>query len=83
MPTYEYHCPVNDKIVSVWHNMSSRITTWGELCEAAGLELEGISAATPVERLISGGQIIGSPNITAAPATRMPCGQTRCGCSHG
>lgn len=82
MPTYEYHCAVNGKTVSVWHNMSSRITTWGELCEAAGLELEGISAATPVERLISGGQIMGATNA-AAPATSMPCGQARCGCSHG
>jgi len=82
MPTYEYHCAANDKIVSVWHSMSSRITTWGELCEVAGLELEGIPAATPVERLISGGQIIGSANASA-PATSMPCGQARCGCSHG
>ncbi len=82
MPTYEYRCAANGKIVSVWHNMSSRLSTWGELCEAAGLELDGLLAQTPVERLISGGQMIGA-SAAAQPTIGPSCSHGRCGCSHG
>ena len=37
MPTYDYHCPANDRIVEVNHRMNDKVSSWGELCELAGI----------------------------------------------
>ena len=29
MPTYEYHCPANDQVVTVVHRMVEDLHTWG------------------------------------------------------
>ena len=58
MPTYEYLCPENGQEVSVFHAMSTRITTWGELCEAAAIELGRTEPEAPVERLLGTGHVL-------------------------
>jgi hypothetical protein len=63
MPTYDYHCPPNGRVVEVSHKLAETIATWGELCKRAGLPLAGTSSRARVERLITGG----------------PCGAPACG----
>lgn len=52
MPVYEYHCPANDCQVEVYHGISDKVTTWGELCQRAGLVPGDTPADAPVERLL-------------------------------
>jgi hypothetical protein len=63
MPSYDYRCIENDRVVEVNHSMSEKLTTWGDVCEKTGLDLGDISADSPVERLISGGQFIKSNSL--------------------
>lgn len=58
MPSYDYRCDENGKVVEVHHKMSEKLKTWGEVCEMAGIELGDTPADTPVVRLISGGTIL-------------------------
>jgi hypothetical protein len=64
MPSYDYHCPENGKVVQVTHSIHASISTWGELAEAAGLEPGETPLDSPVERLIS------------APAINTPTGDS-------
>ncbi|MEQ8497461.1 MAG: regulator, partial [Gammaproteobacteria bacterium] len=41
MPTYDYHCHANGRVVEVRHRMSEQVGTWGELCALAGIALDG------------------------------------------
>lgn len=63
MPSYDYRCTQNGRVVEVRHRMSEKLTTWGEVCHCAGIELDGTPAESPVERLITGGNVIGSSNL--------------------
>lgn len=79
MPSYDYRCIENNRVVEVNHSMSEKLTTWGEVCEKTGMDLGGISADSPVERLISGGQFISSnslknPEPSCASGTCCPSG---------
>ena len=58
MPSYDYRCAANGQVVEVSHRMSERLATWGELCALAGLEPGDTLADMPVERLITGGQVV-------------------------
>jgi len=55
MPTYEYVCPENGREVSVFHAMSVRIATWGELCDLASIDVGETDQSSPVERQIGTG----------------------------
>jgi predicted nucleic acid-binding Zn ribbon protein len=37
VPTYEYRCEANGRVLEMWHKMAERLATWGELCERAGM----------------------------------------------
>ena len=37
MPTYDYRCESNSRVVEVMHRMNEQMRTWGELCEKAGV----------------------------------------------
>jgi len=77
MPSYDYQCESNGQVVEVRHSMSQNLTTWGEVCETAGIELGGTPAETPVKRLITGGQVVSSSNLKdSAPPS---CGSGMCG----
>ena len=60
MPSYDYRCDANGRVVEVRHGMNERLSTWGEVCASAGIEPGDTPAATPVQRLISGGGIVSS-----------------------
>lgn len=80
MPTYEYRCTTNERIVEVQHKMSELIRTWGELCERAGISPGRTDPAAPVEKLMSAG-FIGSSAQTAVEAgcEQPSCASGPCG----
>jgi predicted nucleic acid-binding Zn ribbon protein len=77
VPTYEYRCEANGRVVEVRHKMAERLATWGELCERAEISRGKTDPAAPVEKLISAG-FIGTG--TSEPACAAPaCGNGFCG----
>ena len=81
MPTYDYHCPANDRIVEVNHRMNDKVTSWGELCELAGIDAGTTATDAPVERLATGGQVVksGSMKDSVPPCAGGACGGGMCG----
>ena len=75
MPTYEYRCEANGRVVEVNHKMAERLTTWGELCERAGLKAGTTAANAPITKLISGSFVNTGSSISDTPPceTGMPC----------
>jgi len=79
VPTYEYRCEANGRVVEVRHKMAERLASWGELCERAGISRGKTDPAAPVEKLISAG-FIGAGASTSEPACAAPsCGNGFCG----
>jgi hypothetical protein len=76
MPTYDYHCPANDRIVEVNHRMNDKVASWGELCELAGIEPGSTAPEAPVERLATGGHVVSSGSMKDSVP---PCGAGGCG----
>ena len=74
MPTYEYRCAANGRVVEVRHNMAERVSSWGELCERAGVSPGKTDPAAPVEKLISAGFI-----ASGASASEPACAAPECG----
>lgn len=82
MPTYDYRCEANGRVLEVKHRMSEEINTWGELCERAGIEAGETPADSPVKRLATGGQVVTSSNLgnDSAPTCGMGgCASGMCG----
>lgn len=82
MPTYDYACDANGKVVEVRHRMSELLSTWGEVCEVSGLPPGDTPADTPVHRLATGGQLVKSSSLqdSAPPcASGSCCGGGMCG----
>lgn len=79
MPTYDYRCPANGRVIEVMHRMSETITSWGGLCEKAGIVPGDTPPESPVERLATGGNIISSSNLGSGSAPACPSG----GCCPG
>lgn len=52
MPMYQYFCEENGESVEVFHSMRESISTWGELCQAAGRPPGQTPVDTAVERII-------------------------------
>lgn len=76
MPTYDYRCPTNQRIVEVRHGMQTKITTWGELCRQADISPGDTPEDAPVEKLITGGNVVSSHSLrNPEPA----CGNGACG----
>lgn len=76
MPTYDYRCEANDRVVEVMHRMNEQLHTWGDLCEKAGIETGDTPADTPVTRMANGGNIISGSN--SASADLPPCASGSC-----
>lgn len=82
MPTYDYLCETNGRVIEVKHRMSEILSTWGELCEQAGLEAGDTPPDSPVQRLATGGQVVKSGRLGDAspPCASGPCcGGGACG----
>ena len=79
MPTYEYRCEANGRLVEVRHNMAERLSTWGELCERAGIPPGRTEPSAPVEKLISAGFIHGGTSTTESACAAPGCGNGFCG----
>lgn len=81
VPTYEYRCEANGRLVEVRHTMAERLASWGELCERAGIAPGKTDPRAPVEKLISAGFIhAGSGTSIGEPACEAPgCGSGFCG----
>ncbi|AGA91351.1 hypothetical protein Thimo_2631 [Thioflavicoccus mobilis 8321] len=80
MPTYDYRCDLNDRVVEVSHRMSESLTTWGELCARAGIDAGDTPPEAPVHRLATGGNVITSNSLGSGPAPA--CGPGGC-CANG
>ncbi len=80
MPTYDYRCEANGRVVEVRHPMSETLSTWGELCRLAGIDPGDTPEDAPVRRLISGGYVVSSAGLAnPAPACDAPgCGMGGC-----
>lgn len=74
MPTYDYRCDANGKVLEVHHRMSDTLSTWGDLCERAGVEPGDTPADSPVHRLATGGNIISSNNLGSGSAPACTTG---------
>ena len=62
MPTYEYVCPANGRDVEVLHSMNDSISTWAQLCERTGEDLNSTPADSPVQKKI-GAPAVSTPKI--------------------
>jgi len=70
MPTYDYRCDANGRVLEVNHRMSESLSTWGELCRHLGIEPAGTPIDAPVHRLATG--VTSSPAPISAAAPPLP-----------
>jgi len=68
MPTYDYRCDANGRVLEVRHRMSESLSTWGELCHRAGIDPTDTPTDAPVHRLATGGTPISSSNLGSGTA---------------
>jgi len=80
MPTYDYRCEANGRVVEVIHRMSEEVKSWGELCERAGIEPGDTPAEAPVSRLATGGNVVHAASLGGGNAP--PCASGS-GCPSG
>lgn len=52
MPNYDYFCEANGKTVEVYHDINTKLKTWGEVCFAAQIPLDETDVMAPVKILI-------------------------------
>ncbi len=74
MPTYDYRCEANDRIVEVSHRMNDVVQTWGELCALAGIDPGDTPPDSPVTRLATGGNVITGTSRDEAPPSSCETG---------
>lgn len=82
MPTYDYRCDANDRVLEVSHRMSEALANWGELCARAGIDPGDTPVEAPVHRLATGGNIISSRALGSGMNPAPPCGTGSC-CAGG
>ncbi len=80
MPTYDYACEANGRIVEVQHRMNETINNWGELCDRAGIDPSDTAKDAAVKKLATGGQVVRSSSLgdSAPSCASSGCGRT-CG----
>ncbi|GAB0150183.1 MULTISPECIES: zinc ribbon domain-containing protein [Marichromatium] len=82
MPTYDYRCDANDRVIEVSHRMSETLSTWGELCARAGIEPGDTAPEAPVHRLATGGNLVTSTSLGSGTAPSCCPSAGGC-CSNG
>ena len=85
MPSYDYLCEANGRVVEVKHRMSDKLSSWGQVCEKAGIEVGSTPADAPVQRLATGGQVVQRSSLgdAAPPCAAGGCGGGICGLGGG
>ena len=84
MPTYEYKCESNGRVVEVSHKMAEKMKTWGELCKRADINPGKTDLKSPVTKLMSAGFVnIGSSSAGEAACEMPGCGAPMGGCGSG
>ncbi len=48
MPNYDYFCEANGKTIEVYHDVNTKLKTWGEVCFAAQIPLGDTDVESPV-----------------------------------
>ena len=82
MPTYDYQCDNNGRVVEVRHGMNELLSSWGELCERAGIDGGDTPADSPVRKLATGGNLVKSSARSSGdlpPCASGGCGGGMCG----
>lgn len=82
MPTYDYHCPTNGRVVEVSHKMAEKLATWGEVCKQAGIPLNGTSGRAKVEKWLGASGVVHAGSLGSKqerPCDTGPCGGGGCG----
>jgi hypothetical protein len=82
MPTYDYYCESNDRTVEVSHKLAEQLSSWGDLCERAGIDAGRTDPKASVHKLITGGAVLTSKGAASAPpceTTGVCCGGGACG----
>jgi hypothetical protein len=82
MPTYEYYCESNDQTVEVLHGMNESLTTWGEVCACAGIDLQFTSEDAVVQKKLSATSLLPKkvPANVGGIGGGGCCGGGGCGC---
>ncbi|GAB6039537.1 FmdB family zinc ribbon protein [Endothiovibrio diazotrophicus] len=76
MPTYDYRCEANGRVVEVIHRMSEEMKSWGELCARAGIDPGDTPADSPVQRLATGGNVVQASSLGGG--NLPPCSSGSC-----
>lgn len=79
MPTYDYRCTANGQVIEISHGMHERLRTWGEVCARAGIAPGDIPAGSPVEKLITGTQVLRGLTDDLPSCGTGGCGGGMCG----
>jgi len=82
MPTYEYLCEKNGRVLEVRHKMAEKLETWGELCTRAGIAPGRTHPDAPVTKLMSAG-FIGTGSGNAGMSSAAACAAPYCGSGGG
>ena len=80
MPTYDYVCPQNGQEVSVFHAMSTRVATWGELCDLASVDVGETPPHSPVKRMIGTGFVLPQSSGQTSGGEDGCCSGHGCSC---
>lgn len=80
MPTYEYLCESNGRVIEVNHKMAGAVKNWGELCRRADIPVGKTDPRTKVTKLMSASFVSAGGSSESAAACEMPgCGAGGCG----
>ena len=63
MPTYDYRCEQNGRVVEVQHRMSEKLLTWGELCALAGIEPGDTPPDASVSKVLTAGNVVRAEHL--------------------
>lgn len=60
MPTYDYRIEATGNVIEAKHTMALTPQNWGELCQLANLDPQGIAPETEITRLLSSTGVVKS-----------------------
>jgi predicted nucleic acid-binding Zn ribbon protein len=64
MPTYDYLCENNGVRLEVQHKIEQTLSTWGDLCQLAGVNPGDTPLDAPVKKLITAAAVVNSSALS-------------------